>query len=151
MADAPRRPKIADALRLADAVRLVWRAAPGWTALNAVLAVLQGIVPLLAVYLMKLIVDTVTAGIADADHAAAFRTAAMYVALAAAVGLAAALLRSLAALTSEALGQVVTDHVSDLIHAQSIAVDLEYYEDPAYYNTLQRAQDGGARPGPPRS
>ena len=141
MTDAQRRPTIRDALRLADAVRLVWRAAPGWTALNVVLSALQGIVPLLAVYLMKLIVDTVTAGIADADHAAAFRTAAVYVALAAGVGLAAALLRSLSALTSEALGQVVTDHVSDLIHAQSIAVDLEYYEDPAYYDTLQRAQN----------
>ena len=123
-----------------DAVRLVWRAAPGWTALNAALAVLQGIVPLLAVYLMKLIVDAVTQGVTQQDHAAAFRTAATYIAMAAAVGLAAALLRSLSALTSEALGQTVTDHVSDLIHAQSIAVDLEYYEDPAYYDTLQRAQ-----------
>ncbi len=141
MTDQPRRPQLSDALRLMDAVRLVWRAAPGWTALNIALAVLQGIVPLLAVYLMKLIVDAVTQGVTEQDHAAAFRTAAVYIGIAAAVGLAAALLRSLSALTSEALGQTVTDHVSDLIHAQSIAVDLEYYEDPAYYDTLQRAQN----------
>ena len=38
------------------------------------------------------------------------------------------------------MGQVVTDHVSDLIHAKSIAVDLEYYENSAYYDALQRAQ-----------
>jgi ATP-binding cassette subfamily B protein len=123
-----------------EAVRLVWRAAPGWTALNVTLAVLQGIVPLLTVYLMKLIVDSVTQGVSAADHAAAFRTTVVYIVLAATVGLGAALLRSLQALTSEALSQVVTDHVSDLIHAKSIAVDLEYYEDPAYYDTLQRAQ-----------
>jgi ATP-binding cassette, subfamily B, bacterial len=141
LTDPPRRPQLKDALHLAEAVRLVWRAAPGWTALNAVLAVLQGIVPLLAVYLMKLIVDAVTQGVTQQDHAAAFRTALYYILLAAAVGVAAALLRSLSALTSEALGQTVTDHVSDLIHAQSIAVDLEYYEDPAYYDTLQRAQN----------
>ena len=104
MADAPRRPQLKDALHLLDAVRLVWRAAPGWTALNAVLAVLQGIVPLLAVYLMKLIVDAVTQGITQQDHAAAFRTAVFYIVLAAAVGVAAALLRSLSALTSAALG-----------------------------------------------
>jgi len=137
----PRTPRLKDALHLVDAVRLVWRAAPGWTALNAVLAVLQGIVPLLAVYLMKLIVDAVTQGITQQDHAAAFRTAVFYIVLAAAVGVAAAFLRSLSALTSAALGQTVTDHVSDLIHGQSILVDLEYYEDPAYYDTLQRAQN----------
>jgi ATP-binding cassette subfamily B protein len=140
LTEPSRRPRLSDALHLAEAVRLVWRAAPGWTALNAALAVLQGIVPLLTVYLMKLIVDTVTEGVTQADHAAAFRDAAVLIAVAAAVGLAAALLRSLAALTSEALAQTVTDHVGDLIHAQSIAVDLEYYEDPAYYDTLQRAQ-----------
>jgi ATP-binding cassette subfamily B protein len=140
MPDAPRRPRLSDALHLAEAVRLVWRAAPGWTALNAALAVLQGVVPLLTVYLMKLIVDAVTEGVTQADHAAAFRETAVLIAVAAAVGLAAALLRSLSSLTSEALAQTVTDHVSDLIHAQSIAVDLEYYEDPSYYDTLQRAQ-----------
>jgi ATP-binding cassette subfamily B protein len=137
----PRRPQLKDALHLAEAVRLVWRAAPGWTALNALLAVLQGIIPLLSVYLMKLIVDAVTQGVTQQDHAAAFRETAMYIALAAVVGLAAAGLRSLSGLTSEALGQTVTDHVSDLIHAKSIEVDLEYYEDPAYYDTLQRAQN----------
>ena len=38
------------------------------------------------------------------------------------------------------MGQVVTDHVSDVIHSKSIAVDLEYYENSAYYDTLHRAQ-----------
>ena len=43
-------------------------------------------------------------------------------------------------LTSQAMGQVVTDHVSDVIHAKSIAVDLEYYENSRYYDVLHRAQ-----------
>jgi ATP-binding cassette subfamily B protein len=34
----------------------------------------------------------------------------------------------------------VTDSVAETLHAQSIAVDLAYYEDPAYYDTLHRAQ-----------
>jgi ATP-binding cassette subfamily B protein len=118
----------------------VWRAAPGWTLLSVGLAVVQGILPLVAVYLMKLIVDAVTQGVAAADHVAAFRTAAVYIVLAALVGLAIALLRSLSTLVGEAMGQVVTDHVSDVIHSRSIAVDLEYYENSAYYDTLHRAQ-----------
>ena len=35
---------------------------------------------------------------------------------------------------------MVTDHVSDVIHSKSIAVDLEYYEHPTYYDALHRAQ-----------
>ena len=36
---------------------------------------------------------------------------------------------------------MVTDHVSDLIHAKSVEVDLAYYENPAYHDTLFRAQE----------
>jgi ATP-binding cassette, subfamily B, bacterial len=118
----------------------VWRAAPGWTALSIGLAVVQGVLPLLAVYLMKLIVDAVTTGVTASDHAAAFRTAAVYIVLAAIVGVVAALMRSLGTLVSEAMGQVVTDHVSDVIHSKSMVVDLEYYENSRYYDSLHRAQ-----------
>ena len=134
------RARLKNALHIGGAVRLVWGAAPGWTVLNAAMAVVQGILPLLSVYLMKLIVDAVTHGVASADHAAAFRKAAVYIALAAATGFIVTLMRSLGALVSEALGQVVTDHVSDIIHSKSIAVDLEYYENSKYYDVLHRAQ-----------
>jgi ATP-binding cassette subfamily B protein len=133
-------PRLRDALHVADAARLVWRAAPGWTALNLGVAAVQGLLPLLSLYLIKLIVDTVAAGVTATDHVAAFRTAALYVALAALVGLSTALLRSLGTLAAEAMGQVVTDHVSDLIHAKSVDVDLAYYENSAYYDVLHRAQ-----------
>ena len=135
-----KRPRLKDALHIGGALRLVWDAAPGWTVLNVAMAVVQGVLPLLSVYLMKLIVDAVTLGVSSADKAAAFRDAALYIALAAAVGLVAALMRSLGALTSEAMGQVVTDHVSDIIHSKSLAVDLEYYENSKYYDALHRAQ-----------
>jgi len=135
-----KRPRLKDALHIGVAMRLVWDAAPGWTVLNVVMAVVQGVLPLLSVYLLKLILDAVTQGITSADHAAAFRKAALFIALAAAVGLAAALMRSLGALVGEAMGQVVTDHVSDIIHSKSLAVDLEYYENSKYYDVLHRAQ-----------
>ncbi len=100
----------------------------------------QGLLPLAAIWLMKLIVDGVSDGIAATDHGAAFRHVALLIGLAAAVGLAAAIARSLAALVDQALSQTVTDHVTDLIHAQSVKVDLEYYENPRYHDTLYRAQ-----------
>ena len=74
------------------------------------------------------------------DKQAAFQEVLVWLLLAAGVGILTALARSLGELASQAQAQLVTDHVSDLLHAQSITVDLEYYENPAYYDTMQRAQ-----------
>ena len=65
----------------------------------------------------------------------------LLIVIAAAVALFAACCRSLTEIVREAQTQVVTDHVADVIHGKSVAVDLEYYEDPKYYDTLHRAQE----------
>jgi ATP-binding cassette subfamily B protein len=134
------RKAIYQSLRLDRALRLVWKSAPGWTFVNLVLVILQGLLPLAALYLMKRIVDAVTIGVSAADKPAAFQDLAIWIILALLVAVLTALSRSLAELASEAQSQLVTDHVSDLIHAQSITIDLEYYENSNYYDTLHRAQ-----------
>jgi ATP-binding cassette subfamily B protein len=107
---------------------------------NVALSVVQGVLPLLGLLLIRQIVNAVTVGLAAPDKGAAFETVAWWIAAAGAVGLATALARSVALLVSEAQALVVTDHMSDLIHAKSIAVDLEYYENSRYYDVLHRAQ-----------
>jgi hypothetical protein len=77
--------------------------------------VLQGVLPLATVWLMKLIVDGITDGITGPDRGATFRDVAILIILAAAVGLAGVVLRSLATI-DEALSRTVTDHVTDLVH-----------------------------------
>ncbi|MBN1630239.1 MAG: ABC transporter ATP-binding protein [Thermoleophilia bacterium] len=140
MTKTSRKPSARDVLRLGRALRLVWRIAPGWTVASVLLTVLQGVLPLATVWLMKLIVDTVTAGIGGPDRTGVFREVAILIILAGAVGLAVVILRSLASIVDEALGRTVTDHVTDVIHAQSVTVDLEYYENPRYHDALYRAQ-----------
>jgi len=136
----PLSEKIQRALKIGRAVGLVWRCAPGFTAAHFALTTLQGLLPLAALYLMKLVVDAVTAGISSPDKSAAFHKAAVYIALAGAVAVALVLLRAAATLVSEVQGQALTDYVSDILHAKSVEVDLEYYENPRYYDTLHRAQ-----------
>ncbi|MBM3166612.1 MAG: ABC transporter ATP-binding protein [Chloroflexi bacterium] len=134
------RLRIQRALQLKRAVRLVWRSGPGWTMASLALLVVQGVLPLLSLYLMKLVVDAVTTGLATPDKGVAFRQVALLIGLMGAVTLVGALCRSLAGLVSEAQAQVVTDYISDILHAKSIEVDLEYYESSQYYDTLHRAQ-----------
>ena len=114
---------------LLRALRLVWSMAPGWTAANMLLVVIMGVLPIAALYLTKLIVDSVTAGLAGPDPAAVFLQVFFFILVAAVIALSLAIARSLSELTSEAQSMIVTDGVSDILHAQSIAVDLEYYED----------------------
>jgi ATP-binding cassette, subfamily B, bacterial len=131
---------IHQALRIDRAIRLVWGSAPGWTFLNILLVTVQGLLPLVGLYLMKLIIDSVTTGLSSPDETAAFHQVFYWIILAAGVALITALCRSLGELTGETQSQILTDSVSDLLHAQSITIDLEYYEDPRFYDTLHRAQ-----------
>jgi ATP-binding cassette subfamily B protein len=134
------RSKIQHALQLDFALRLVWQSAPGWTMVSLALLVVQGALPLVSLYLMKLVVDAVTAALNAPDKGVAFGQAALLIGLTGGVALLSALFRSIKGLVSEAQGQVVTDHLSDLLHAKSIEVDLEYYESAQYYDKLHRAQ-----------
>jgi len=132
--------KLSGIMKLHRALRLVWQSVPGWTVASIALIILQGMLPLIALYLMKLIVDGVTGSIGDAGRASAFADIGLLILCAGAVGLATVLCRSLAEIVKETQGRVVTDHVSDMIHAKSVEVDLEYYDNPDYHDTLHLAQ-----------
>ncbi len=125
---------------LYPALKLVWSMAPRWTAVNVLLVVVLGILPITALFLTKLIVDAVTTGLGSSDPGSVFPQVLFYILIAGVIALSIAVARSLSELTSEAQSMIVTDGVSDVLHAQSVAVDLEYYEDTLYYDTLHRAQ-----------
>jgi len=135
--------KVRHALRLDRAVGLVWQAGPGWARASLALVIVQGALPLLALYLMKLIVDAVTFSLATPDKSAAFQHTAVLLGLAAGVALVKALCQVMAGLVKEAQTLAVTDHMYDVLHAKSMGVDLEYYENPHYLDTLHRAQQEG--------
>jgi ATP-binding cassette subfamily B protein len=109
--------------------------------------VAQGLLPLAGLYLIKRVIDALQAGVAAHGWSSSFRDVLFWVALAAAVALLTALVRSLAELAGQAQSLVLTDKVTDVLHSQSVAVDLEYYENPSYHDTLHRAQgDAISRP-----
>jgi ATP-binding cassette subfamily B protein len=127
-------------LQLGRALRFVWQSAKGWTVANGALTAVQGILPLLPLYLMKLMVDAITAAHAAPDKGAAFRHVLLLGGLMGAVTLLASLIRLIAGVVSEWQAYIVTDHMNDVLLAKSIEVDLEFYESARYYDTLHRAQ-----------
>lgn len=123
---------------LKRAIALVWQSTPFWTSCTIILVFLQGLLPLASLYLMKLLIDTVTAGIGNGM--AAFYDVLTIVLLVGITALITNLLRSLSGYATQAQSQIVTDFVNDILHSKSVELDLEYYENANFYNSLHRAQ-----------
>jgi len=119
---------------LSRAVRLVWFSSPAWTTASMALLIIQGLLPLATLYLLKLIVDSLSTTQAD------FSNTFTLVAFAGLVALLTIFCRSACSIVSETQAALVSDRVQDILHAKSIALDLEYYENASYYDSLHRAQ-----------
>jgi ATP-binding cassette subfamily B protein len=134
------RRKATQAFHLLPVLQLIWQSSPRWTAARAVVLVVQGILPLLSLFLLKLIIDQVVASLQAPDRVLAFQQALFLLLLLGFVMLLISALTSLSELVSAAQTQRVTDYMQELLFQKSAAVDLEYYENSRYYDTLQRAQ-----------
>ncbi|MCP4625343.1 MAG: ABC transporter ATP-binding protein, partial [bacterium] len=122
---------------------LVWQAGPGRAILSTVLIIIQSVLPVIALYLIKLIVDAVTFSISALDKTAAFEQILVLIGLAAGIALLQAFCQLAAGFIREAQSLYVTDYVNHIIHEKSIDLDLAYYENPDYFNTFHRAQQQG--------
>ena len=125
---------------LPQAMTLVWAAARGWTAVWLVLLVVQGVLPALSVTLTRSLVDSLVNTMADGDNPIQVRATLLLVLAVAAVLLLIQVLRSLTGLVRTAQSEYVQDHVLNLIHAKAAEVDFAFYETPAYYDQMHRAQ-----------
>ncbi len=138
--------KLKYALRLNRTLAFVWQAAPAAALASGVLVILQGVFPLAMLYLVKLIVDAASEAISSPGSVNLSYVLTL-VAIAAAVALLRTVCQQGASLANETLSMKVADHIYGLLHRKSIAADLEFYENPAYFDTLHRAQmEGPHRP-----
>ncbi len=137
--------KKVDLSPLRQGFALVMQSGRWWVALQLLLLVLQSVIPLLALYLMKLIIDTVATGLSGGEADAGRLT--LLIALAGGIAVLGVALRNLSTLVSEVQALKLSDHVQEILHAKSVEVDLQYYENAEYHDALHRAQlEAPARP-----
>jgi len=127
-------------LTLRDALSFVWQSSPSLAVGSIVVRVIQGLLPLVVLYLTKLLIDAVTEGLKAPSAEASLTPMTTILAGLAVVAVASAMLTVVASLISRIHAQVVTDHMHALLQAKSVEVDLEYYENAQYQDTLHRAQ-----------
>ena len=133
--------KIKESLHLVPAIRLVWRASPRWTTVHIILILVSGVLPLASLYLTKLIIDTITASNLATEGKIVFQQILLLLILAGVVTLITTICNSLAELANTIQGQKIVDYTQSVIQAKAIEVDLEFYENPQYHDTLERAQE----------
>jgi ATP-binding cassette subfamily B protein len=130
------------AANLRRTMSLVWRASPRWTAVNAVLVIAQALLPLASLALIRLVVNAVSQ--AAAHRHASTGQVLVLVGLSATVALAIVATGALGRLAAVAQAQAVGDYLASVLHSKSAQVDLSYYENPDYHDTVHRAQQEGA-------
>jgi ATP-binding cassette subfamily B protein len=141
--------KIVPPLKAAKRIlALLWASSRKWAVLGAVAIVAEIVFGLLTLYLIKGLVDAVTATSAAASPGQVDIEPVVHaVILTAACSLVYLLARALSGFVREAQGLHLSDHVNGMIQAHSIRLDLSFFESSRYFDTLQRARtSGGQRP-----
>ena len=114
---------------------LMVRACDPWSFRRRILyELLQSLLPLVGLYILKLLIDSVT-NVSTSSYSPLTLLAALC-----GIFLLTRVVSALSSVNNDVLGQRLIDHVSDLLQHQSARLDMQYYDTPAYHDTLHRAQ-----------
>ena len=127
-----------DAMRhVPPLMRQVWKTHPGYTATMIFLRVLRGFIPIATFWVGKLIIDTViAAGRGQAEYADLWR----YVAFEVAIVIAGEALARASTLVESLLSDLFSNDMSVQLMSHSATLDLAQFEDPEFYDHLERAR-----------
>ncbi|MCB9438530.1 MAG: ABC transporter ATP-binding protein [Anaerolineales bacterium] len=129
------------------ALGLVWESAPRWAVMNILTLLVQSVIPVALLYLMKLLVDEITQAVETGSTEQALNQLWPVILLFGGITLVETITRIAANLINEYQSYAVSDYVTNIIHQQSLALDLDYYENSHYHDTLHRVQrDAPTRP-----
>ena len=118
--------------------RMIWRTHPGMALGNALLRLLKSVIPLMSLYVGKLIIDEVIrlmgAELRELNY--------LWLLVAAELGLALAsdLLNRGITLLDGLLGDLFSNRTSEDLIRHAATLDLYQFEDPAFYDKLERAR-----------
>ena len=129
---------------LGKAFLLIWRTAPGWTFSWMLLLLVQGLLPVVVVYLTKAIVDGLVDVIGSSGGWQSFRPILLLVVLFVAIQVLIVVMKSVLGIVRTVQSQLVQDRISTIIQEISVSIDLLFYESAEYFDKLHRARNDAA-------
>lgn len=119
-------------------VRLVWASAPAWTAGNVAISLLRSFIPLVLLFLIKVLIDRITAG-TTAGMELAFSSIVQVI-------IAVVVVFLVDEISSEAGNYIrkkqeyrLEEYMYGLLHSKAVKLDLINFENPSYFDKLSRA------------
>jgi ATP-binding cassette, subfamily B, bacterial len=118
-------------------IRLVWETHRGYTAAMAVLRLMRAGIPVATLWVGKLIIDAVVASRESSpDLARLWKLVALEIVIVTASDV----LARASSLVESLLGDLFSNHTSVRLMAHAATLDLSHFEDPAFYDHLERAR-----------
>ncbi len=131
------RARIAALKYVPPLLRLVWETHRGFTLAMAGLRLIRAFVPIAALWVGKLIIDTVVLALEQGPD---FGRLWSLVALEIGIVLLGEVLSRASALVESLLGDLFSNHTSVRLMEHAATLDLEQFENPAFYDQLERAR-----------
>ena len=133
-----------DVTNIVQATRFVYQSDKRLFMIRLVVILLQSILPLVSLFVLKLLVDTVTGTVAGKG---AVSDIWLYAGAFCGVFLFTRLFTIITLVSDDILAEKLIDFISNLLHKKSTELDLAYYDNAEYYDTFHRAQqEAGYRP-----
>ena len=107
--------------------------------LKVLYVVLESVLPLMNLYVLKLLVDAVTVAVMQ-QNVADFASLTIYIVTFCVIYLLHRLVSILSGVNSDVLMQKLIDYISDHLQRQSVSLDMAYYDNPQFHDTFHRAQ-----------
>jgi ATP-binding cassette subfamily B protein len=133
----PWRAQIAALRYIPALIQLMWQTHQGYTAGMVVLRLWRAFIPLATLWIGKLILDTV---VALRETSSDLSRLWELVALEIAIVLAGEILARASALVESLLGDLFANYTSMRLMAHAATLDLSHFEDPTFYDRLERAR-----------
>jgi ATP-binding cassette subfamily B protein len=119
-------------------VSLVWKSAPSWTTWNVLVSLAAGMLPLGLVWLIKRLIDAVTA-VTVSGWQEGYNMALVSVIGIAIIYFMDELIQSSGALIRKNQSFRLEEYMNGILHSKAISLDLRHFEDPSYFDILSRA------------
>jgi len=115
---------------------LVWATHHGYTAAMVVLRIVRSVIPVASLWVAKLNIDSVIQAAKHGDPSPVWR----YVGIEIAIVLVGEFLARASALVESLLGDLFSNDVSERLMRHAATLDLAQFEDPTFYDHLERAR-----------
>ncbi|PPL00268.1 ABC transporter ATP-binding protein [Parapedobacter indicus] len=132
-------------LRFGRTLKLVWSIAPGMTVMVICLMVASTGLLFVSLYALKVLVDVVSSF--EIGSAVYRQRIIEQVIIAGGASVLHGIVNSFSTYFSELQSTTISEKIDDRIHRHTVGLDMAYYENPEYFNTLKLAKEaGGSRP-----